>query len=232
VAYYRGVLENEAAKRGEGLWAAPSLSHPFDVMMVAAGVVLLLSALRLRLPLWEYVALLGLAVGTAMAARHGIWLLMAASAPAAAALSSRRDRPVPPVVPAGSGALRMLLAVALGGAVVLTRGDSVLPADPDVVEAVADVAGDQVVLAPEPLAESLALEGVQVWAADPIDAFDQRTQAAYLDFLDGEGKAGLAVAESDLVVVEKGSDAADLMAQAPGLRVSQLPGDYELYTRE
>lgn len=231
--YYQGVLENEAAQRSEGLWAAPSLSNPFDVMMGLAALVLLALALRRRLPPWEYVALLGLTVGTAMAARHGVWLLMAASGPAAVALSSRRGRSETSASPSRlREALQVLIAVGVCGAVLVPRGDSVLPADPDLVEAVVEAAGDRVVLAPEPLVESLALEGAVVWVADPIDAFDHDVQIAYLDFLDGEGRAADAVAEADLVVVAEGSDAADLMSGQPGFRVSELPENYELYVRE
>ncbi len=87
VPYYLGVFENEAAKRATGLWARPSLSNPFDVMMILAAVVLLAAIVRRPPRLWECVALAGLAVGTLMAARHGVWLLMAAAAPAAVALT-------------------------------------------------------------------------------------------------------------------------------------------------
>ncbi|MEO7753775.1 MAG: hypothetical protein ABIS35_10205, partial [Terracoccus sp.] len=61
--YYVSVLSNEAAARGTDLWAAPSLGSPFDVLLVLAAVLLVGAALRRRLPLWEYVALAGLAVG-------------------------------------------------------------------------------------------------------------------------------------------------------------------------
>ena len=74
------------------------------------------------------------------------------------------------------------------------------------------------VLAPEPLAESLALEGVTVWAADPIDAFAPEDQRAFLDFLDGGDEAMRAVDGSDAVVVEDDSDAAELMAGADRFR--------------
>jgi hypothetical protein len=233
VAYYQGVLDNEAARRSEGLWAAPSLSNPFDVILGLAALLLLGFALRRRLPMWEYVVLLGLVVGTVMAARHGLWLLMAASAPAAVALSSRADRSESPLMELRLKDMApLLLAVGLGGVVLMPRGDSVLPADPDVVEAVVSAAGDRVVLAPEPLAESLALGGGVVWVADPVDAFDHDDQVAYLDFIAGEGRAADAVAEVDLVVVEEGSDAADLVADLPGFRVSELPGDFELYSRK
>ncbi len=38
-------------------------------------------------------------------------------------------------------------------------------------------------LAVEPLAETLARDGVTVWAANPIDAFPRSVQGEYLDFL-------------------------------------------------
>ncbi len=56
---------------------------------------------------------------------------------------------------------------------------------PGLVAAVAEVAADRAVLAPEPLVERLAAEGLTVWLSNPIDAFSRADQAAYLDFLDG-----------------------------------------------
>ncbi|UUZ59726.1 hypothetical protein [Nocardioides sp. B-3] len=38
--YYVGVLQNEAAAGGEGLWAAPSVGNPFDVLMVVGALIL------------------------------------------------------------------------------------------------------------------------------------------------------------------------------------------------
>ena len=93
IPYYLGVFDNEAAKRATGLWARPSLSNPFDVMMILAAVVLLVAIVRRPPRLWECVALAGLTVGTLMAARHGVWLLMAAAAPAAVALTQDATGP-------------------------------------------------------------------------------------------------------------------------------------------
>ena len=231
VPYYLGVLENEAAQRGSGLWARPSLGNPFDVLMIVVGVLLLVSALRRRLLVWEYVVMLGLAVGTVTAARHGIWLLMAAAAPAAVSLTRRPLTP-PVRVPARPVLVTVAASVVLACVLVLPRGDDVLPADPELVEEVVVASGDRVVLAPEPLAESLALAGLTVWAANPIDAFSARDQEAFLDFLEGDDGAAGAVEGSDAVVVEDGSDAADLMDSVDGFDTRPLTEGWTLYLRQ
>ena len=37
--YYVGVLRNEAARRGEGLWAPLSLSSGFDLLLLAGMII-------------------------------------------------------------------------------------------------------------------------------------------------------------------------------------------------
>src|SRR5262249_57193962 len=59
--YYYRLLRNEAARRGEGLWAPLSLTSGFDLLLIATAVVLLVLALRAHPALWELVALAGLA---------------------------------------------------------------------------------------------------------------------------------------------------------------------------
>ena len=116
---------------------------------------------------------------------------------------------------------------------ILPRGDDVVPADPELVDGPWPARlGDRVVLAPEPLAESLALEGVTVWAADPIDAFAPEDQRAFLDFLEGGDEAVRAVDGSDAVVVEDDSDAAELMASQDGFESSPLMEGWTLYLRQ
>ena len=101
-AYYVGVLSNEAARRGTEMWGRPDLGSPFDLLMILAAVVLGGLALRwARMRPWEVVATLGMAVATAMSARHGMWLLMFLIGPAAVGLiravgASRRARPTTP----------------------------------------------------------------------------------------------------------------------------------------
>ncbi len=229
VEYYRGVLDNEAAQRGTGLWAPPSLSSWFDVLMIVAAVLLVGAACRRRRKVWEYVVLLGLAVGTITAARHGVWLLMTAAVPAAAGLSRAPGKATSTRV--SSVALTVGAASTLACVMVLPRGDAVLPEDPALVDAVVARVGDRVVLAPEPLAESLAVEGVTVWAANPLDAFEPEDQAAYLDFIEGGDMAARAVAGSDVVVVEDDSDAAELMDDIDGFDTEPLTDGWTLHLR-
>ena len=181
-AYYISALGNEAAARGTDLWARPSLTHPLDVAMIAAALVLAVLAVRGRPPLWEWLAAAGLVLGTASAGRHGIWLLlflapaaMRARGPVRAALAPGAARVV---------AMVTLVAVAGSAAAAFTvRGSAVGPPGSEVVDVVRDAAQGRPVLASEPLAETLAQAGVTVWAANPIDAFPREVQGSFLDFL-------------------------------------------------
>lgn len=233
IDYYVGVLRNEAAQRGEGLWARPDLGHPFDVLMLLAAGVLVLAACRRRLPVWEYVVLAGLAVATVLAARNGTWLLMAAAPPAAVGLTRRSGEPRP--AGQGPGLLAPLVTTALASilavAIVVPR-DDVLAADPELVSEVAELAGDRVVMAPEPLSESLAVAGVTLWAVNPIDAFAPADQEAFLDFLEGDPGMRRAVEGSDVVVVERDSDAAAAMVDHPDFTRRDLGDGWVAHVRE
>src|SRR5256714_5430200 len=81
--YYAGLLQNEAARRGEALWSPLSLTSGFDLLLLAAAIVLLVLATRTRPALWEAIALAGLAVPTVKKGRQGVWGLVLAAAPAA-----------------------------------------------------------------------------------------------------------------------------------------------------
>lgn len=225
--YYVSVMGNEAASRGTGLWAPLDPSQPFDVVLVIGAVVLLAGALRRRRRLWEYVVLAGLLVATLMAARHGVWLVMAASVPAADGLRRTRLTGLPTRTDLPSTGVLGAIVVAAG--LVLVRGPSVLPDDRVVVDEVVAAADGRVVLAPAPMVEMLAVRGVTVWAGNPIDAFEQDVQAAYLDFLDGGPAAIRAVRASDLVVVEQGTPGARLMHGRTGFRATELGDGWTLY---
>jgi hypothetical protein len=182
--YYAGVLGNEAARRGTELWARPNPANLFDLLLIVAGVVLVALALWSRPPIWEVVATIGLLVGTISSARHGVWLLMLCAAPAALRLT-RRPRTTEeaslaiPIVAA-------LVAVVGSTALLLPRLDALNPSgNPDLIAVTKQVAQGRVVLADEPVAESLAAEGVRIWMSNPVDAFRQNDQAAYLDFVSG-----------------------------------------------
>lgn len=231
--YYVAVMNNEAAERAEGLWARPSLGNPLDVLMILAGAAFVILACRRRLPVWEYVVLAGLTIATVTAARHGVWLLMFAAGPAALGLTRHRTSAIPSGTKQWSRPLLTVAAaclVSLG--VLLPRGDQVLPADPELVARTADLAADRVVLAPEPLAESLAVEGMTLWAVNPIDAFEPADQNAFMDFLEGRAGMQRAVEDSDAVVVEDGTDAVDVMSRSPGFTRRPLTDGWTIYLRD
>lgn len=227
LAYYSGVLDNEAAARGTELWARPSLSSPFDVLMLICATALLCLALRRRRRVWEYVALGGLACGSLMAARHGVWFLMLAAVPAAQGLTPALPA-VDPIYWKSMGDGRRCarvaaLAALLSAPAVAARADHTVPADPRLVAAVAAVASDRVVLAPEPLVESLAVAGVRVWVCDPIDAFSRVDQRAYLDFLRGHGPGAASALEgAEVVVVRAGSVQADVVRGSDAFEVADV----------
>lgn len=228
--YYAEVFNNVSAQRGEGLWARPSLSMPFDVLMLLAVTVLLVQMLRQRRQPWEYVAVAGLCVATASSARHGIWLLcllvvLSGHRPGLAG-DTERDR-----VSGLSAAVCSVVALILALPVTLMRGDSVLGASPTVVAEVQRVAQNDVVLAPAPLSESLAVAGVTLWASNPLDAFTHADQAAYLDFLDGTDGAAAGVAASDVVVARKGSRQASLMSREAEFAAQPCGDDWLCWVR-
>ncbi len=186
--YYVDALRNEAAVRGTDLWAAPSLTSPLDVAMLACAAVLLALSAR-ALTRWEWLVVIGTVVATADAARHGLWLVLFL-APVAAAGSRRRsdlrDR-LRPRTSAGGARLTLAavlaLTVGLGGAQLVRREADLQPPGQALVPELRRIAGDRPVLATGPTAETFAREGITVWAANPLDAFTRETQAGYLDYL-------------------------------------------------
>ncbi len=231
-AYYLAVLGNVSAERREGLWARPSLGSPFDVVMLLACVVLVVAVLRRRRSPWEYVAVAGLCLATASAARHGVWLLflLAVLAPAPAPDGARLRR-----ADVVRGALAVSLAgVAVAVPVALLRGPAVLGAPPEVVEQVVEVArdgGSASVLAPAPLSEALAVSGVPLWAGNPLEAFRRADQAAFLDFIDGDAGGRVAVGHADLVVVAEGSRPESLVREDPAFEPRPCGPGWTCYLR-
>lgn len=231
-AYYVGVVQNAAAVQKEGLWAAPSVANPFDVLMVVTVLLLGAGALRRRLPLWEYVALLGLTVATVGAARNGIWLLLLVAVPAAYGLTKQAEAERGAQSLPGLRTVGILAAaLSLCGALLAFRSQAMTEADATLASEVQDHAPGRVVLAPEPFVESLAVRGVRVWLANPLDAFDQPDQRAYLDFMSGRPGMSRAVAGSGAVLVRLGTPAESAMAQTPGFDVVELSNSWLLYVR-
>lgn len=229
-SYYAGVLGNEAARQGAGLWARVDLTEPFDIALIAAAAVLTGFAVRRGLPAWEWVVLAGLVLATIGAARNGLWLVMWATPPAAAPARMAK-------APLRSGAdgwrlagLSLSVAAAAAVSVLLWRGAAALDPDAADARAIAEDAGDRVVLAPEPLAEALAVDGARLWVLNPIDAFSPADQRAYLAFLDGDPSAALP--HADVVVAEEGSTTATRIARAPGFVLLHTEGRWTVFVRE
>ena len=198
-SYYRGVLENEAARQGFGLWAPIGLGV-IDLVLAAGLIFLCLFAVRARPPLWELVALVGLAVLTVRAARGGIFLGLFAAVPAAYGLggpAQSRPRLAAPVV----------LSFALLTLAALARGPLSTTASHTLVTKTLAAARGTPVLAQDALAEQVALDGGTVWVSNPIDAFRRADQRTYVDWLRAvpAGDAALAHAPR-AVLVRRGGD--------------------------
>ena len=176
--YFRGVLENEAARRGHGLWAPLSVHAPFDVVLAVGAIVLLVLALRAGTTRWELVAFAGLLLATVHASRSGVWLVLALAPRAAQGLPY-----------SGSGSRRLVLAVAAVGAaatlLAVDRGPASTGASAALVARTLAAAHGRPVLAEDVLAEQVALAGGRIWIGNPIDAFSRSDQSTYLDWLDG-----------------------------------------------
>jgi hypothetical protein len=98
---------------------------------------------------------------------------------------------------------------------------AVLQGPVQTVQAIKVLAGRQVVLAPEPLAEDLAAAGVAVWVSNPIDAFRPEDQAAYLDVWLGRDSGRRAIEASDVVVAQLGSPALTLAGSTGCIEVGR-----------
>jgi hypothetical protein len=209
-SYYLGVLQSEAAQRGEGMWAPLSLHRPFDVLFVLLAIPLLVFAYRSGLRIWEFVCVAAFAAMTLQAGRNAIWLACFVAAPAAHGLGKRflRDftvsrRPVVlcAVIPAAFLAIGVFQTPHQNGAGERVRGEA------------ARLAAGKPILADGIDAEQLALDGRQVWIANPLDAFSRRDQGRYLDWLDASPAGDALLREAAAVVVTRGS--------APQLRLER-----------
>ncbi|HEY6963542.1 MAG TPA: hypothetical protein VI408_16775 [Gaiellaceae bacterium] len=210
--YYWGVAQNEAARRGVGLWAPLGL-RPLDVVLALCAVALA-GVGRRRFSRWEAVAAVGLALATLHSARLGVWLLFLLAYPASRALPDRRY----PVLFALPFALLAILGLAhtpfdAGSRTLAKRA----------------AATHAAVLAEPILAEEVELYGGRVWVADPIDAFRARDQSLYLDWLDG--RAPRAVRNARYVLVRHASRAGRAAASDPRLSKIGEDNGFVLYRR-
>lgn len=229
--YYAGVFSGQATTDQGGMWGRLTLTNPFDVLLILAAVALTAAALRKRRPGWEYAAGLGLALATVSAARHGVWLLLFLAVPAATTFQlGCSDRLLSrPSLVRGPAALTVLF-FGLCLTVLALRSPAFRLADTQATLITKAVAGD-VVLAPEPLAESLAAAGATVWVSNPLDAFSPSDQTAYLAFVKGEDTTSeRAFEKADVVVAVAGTPPARL-ALANGFTSTTAEGQYLIMRR-
>jgi hypothetical protein len=225
VDYYHGVLTNEAAQRGAGMWGALSFTSPLDVVLVLAAIVLLVRAWKARTTRWEWCVVAVLVVLTVRADRDGIWLLFFAAVPAARTLAPTRSlRTLVPVLAVAS-VLALVFAVA--------RGPIPGGAPSSLVHGAVTLADGSPVLADGSVDEQVALAGGRIWAGNPIDAFSPAVQSKYLDWLAGSPSGAGAVAPSvRVVLVARGSPTAALMARMPGFVATRGDRGTVLYDRQ
>jgi hypothetical protein len=223
--YYYGLARNEAARRGEGLWAPISFTSGFDLLLLAAALTLLALALRARPSVWETIVLAGLALLTVKTARSGVWLLFFAAAPAATSLRFE------------SGRARRLAAPALALAVILglfglARGPLQTGAGKPLLDEALRRAGGTPILAESIPAEQVALAGGRVWMSNPIDAFPHHDQRLYLDWLAGRASGDAALRHVPrIVLVIRGSAVAKRLARSHIFRPAAHDANAELYVR-
>lgn len=215
-SYYAGVLENEAARRGVGLWAPVSVGSALDLLLVVGAIALLALAIGARPPLWELAALGGLTLLTIQTARSGIWLLLLAAVPAARAL--RLDGRLRPRIAAA--AIAVLAAVAAAGVV---RGPIRTDAGDHLIAAAVEEAAGTPILAEPLLAEQIALAGGRIWVGNPIDAFDRQDQRLYLDWAEGapDGDAALDRVPRVVLVQRNGEPQRRLARSAAGRELAR-----------
>ena len=227
-SYYLGVLQSEAAQRGEGMWAPLSYRAPFDVLFVLAAVPLVVFAFRSGLRVWELACVAALSVLTLHAGRNAIWLLCFIAAPAAHGLGKRflREFTVSP---------RTLVICAWVPALFLVIGLTQSPYQGGAGERVrneaARLGAGKPILADNLDAEQLALDGRRVWMANPLDAFSRRDQRRYLDWLDATPAGDVLLREATTVLVTRGSAPQQRLARDRSFRRAAVDANAMVYVR-
>jgi hypothetical protein len=221
--YYAGVLDNEAARRGEGFWGPLSLHSGWDIVLIAGGVALIVAALRARPAAWELVALVALAAGSVHAARVGVWLVLFVAPLAALGLPTRSARPrvTAAVLAVGAAAACIALAHGPGSTGV---GDALL------TRTLADAHG-RTILAQDTLGEQVALAGGRIWVGNPIDAFRHRDQATYVAWVEGRPEGDAALTHADVVLVARHGPAERRLARDRAFRPAGADRKAMLFVR-
>ena len=222
--YYWGLLRNEAARRGEGLWAPLSFTSGFDLLLIAGSIGLVVLALRGRPQLWELIALAGLAVLTAQTARSGVWMLFFAAGPAARSLHFGRRRTPRLAAPAFATAVALIVFAVARGPLSTGAGRHLL--DQALVRA-----GSSPILADGIPAEQIAAAGGRVWMSNPIDAFSHRDQRLYLDWLAGKPSGDRALRNARVVLVIRGLEPAKRLSRSPTFRLAARDANAAMYVK-
>jgi hypothetical protein len=224
IAYYHGVLTNEAAQHGQGLWAPLTLRSPLDFLLVASAMALAAHLRRSGAELWELLILGVLGVLTVTTSRSGVWLLFFLVPLAARTFKTRDlwDHLLPPL---GAVAVVVLLFAVL-------RGPLPSGASGSVVTRAITLSRGAPVLAEDIFAEQIALDGGRIWIGNPIDAFSKRDQLAYLDWLQGQRTAWRTIGvHIRVVLTSPGSPANRLMRRDPNFRLIASDRSTALYLR-
>ena len=95
----------------------------------------------------------------------------------------------------------------------------------------AQVAHGGPILADAENAEQLAVDGTRVWIANPIDAFGDADQHAYLQWLQGRPGGDALLRRQRVVLVDRGSDAQRRLAHVRGFREIGSDAAAVLYRR-
>jgi hypothetical protein len=222
--YYLGVAGSEAAKRGYGLWAPLSPSSGFDLLLVAGAILLAVAFVRARPPAWELGAAVLLAGLTVHTARNGVWLLLFL-APRAATAVPARGRPRP--------AVALPVAFLLAGALVagLVRGPLSIGARDTLIRKAISEARGSAILAESAPAEQIVAAGGRVWIANPLDAFRQDDQRAYIDWLQGKPSGDRLLERARVVVSSADSPSGRRLRGDHRFRLVARSGRYELFVR-
>lgn len=181
--YYRGVLSNEAARQHSGLWAQPSLNKPFDVVTLLAAAGLIAMWVRGRPQRWEVVTVIGMSAATLTASRNSIWLLLFLL-PLASRGQSRANSVQQERFPWRRAVVALVLLLVGVGWQLASRGSALDAHGAGAVSTVRKLAAGRAVLAIDPVEETFAQAGIQIWAGNPIDAFPRRIQREFLAFME------------------------------------------------
>ena len=113
----------------------------------------------------------------------------------------------------------------------LAHGPGSTGASTRLVERAIRAAAGSPILAQDVLAEQVALRGGTIEIGNPIDAFTQQDQAAYVHFLLGEPGGDVDVARARVVLVQRHGEAERRIARNPRFAVLARDAHAVLFVR-